>query len=126
MVCDLSLIRMGSARHDRDPLLTAGRQAANIPRVAGENPVSRSGDQRDSGIDGIIRARPCEQHARIAAHLFIDATYIHRSQESGDARLLASGLAPDLRDHDGTLTTVGRGFWPILCAASPLSRSILR
>ena len=76
------------------------RLKLNIVRIAGENPVSRTGNQHDGRIDGIIRTCLGEECARIAAHLFVDRTHIYRPQESGNAGLFASRAAPYLRDHN--------------------------
>ena len=73
---------------------------ANIVRVTGENPVSRTGNQDDSRIDGIISTCLGEEYTRIAAHLFVNRTHIYRPQESGNTSLLASRAAPYLRDHN--------------------------
>jgi len=44
----------GLARHDNQLLAAARCQAANIVRITGENPVSRTGNEHDGRIDRII------------------------------------------------------------------------
>lgn len=72
----------------------------NIVRVARKNPVSRTGNQDDSRIDGILCTCLGEECTGIATHLFVDRTHIYRPQKSGNAGLLASPAAPYLRDHN--------------------------
>lgn len=102
--CCATIVRNGfpesrSARHDSELLAAAGYQAVNILRIAGENSVSRTGNQHDGRIDGIICTCLGEEHAHIAPHFFVDRTYIYRTQEFGNAGLLASRASPHLRDH---------------------------
>jgi hypothetical protein len=81
------------ATHDSELLATAGSQAVNILRIAGENPISPERTTNTTVASmGILCACLGVQRARIAAHLLVDRTHIYRPQESGNARLFAPAL----------------------------------
>lgn len=95
-----------STRHDREFLATAGCQASDIARIAGENPISRTGNKYNRGVNRIIRACLGEEHARITTHLFVNGTYIYRAQNSGNVCLLTTSATPYLREHYGARAQV--------------------
>ncbi|WP_207770155.1 hypothetical protein [Frankia canadensis] len=92
---------MSLAAHHRSWYPACLHKAGDVLGVAGQDAVTRTGEQGHRRVNHIRRTGSAKQHTGLAAGPFINGTHLHCAEEAGQRGLPPGAIPPDLGDDDG-------------------------